>query len=225
GAFIFNNLFYFWHFIFLTNQNKKSFMKKLLYSALFFCTSFFSHSQYYGGMFCLDCYSSIEIGAISSNISGFEGASAKTGFYFGIYQFADLSDSFALRYGTSYTNIGSKIKGFDDPLIIHSINFPLSLHYAYQEQFQGFIGGELGTNFFGKLPLSEGGDAFDQSFEFRDKFTLFDVSIFAGVGYILADNIDFNLRYNFGVTNVSLDSEQDWKKNWLTLSVAYTFRE
>jgi|SRR5690606_3152486 len=201
-------------------------MKKLFYSTLFFCTTFLSHSQYYGGgIFCLDCYSSIEVGAISSNISGLEGGSAKTGFYIGMYQFVDLSDSFALRYGTSYNNIGSKVDGFDDPLVIHSINFPLSLHYIFKEQFQGFVGGELGTNFFGKLPQYESGDSFDHSFEFRDNLTLFDTSIFLGVGYILAENIDFNLKYNFGLTNISLLDDTEWKKNWLTLSVAYTFRE
>lgn len=199
--------------------------KPLLVLAFVFCTTYTSQAQYWGGpWFCFDCYSSIEVGGISSTIFGMEDSSAKLGFYIGFYQYIDISDSFAFRSGLSYNNLGAEIEGFDNPLVIHSINFPLSVHYIYKETFQGFVGGELGTNFFGKLPVYESADSFDHSFEFRDNFTFFDASVFFGVGYIIADNIDINLRYNLGVTNISKNPIQDWKKNWLTLSAAYTFR-
>ena len=202
-------------------------MKKLLFLTVFtLFSTFYSYSQYMGGGgFCIDCYSSIEVGANTSNISGLEGAESKLGFYIGFYQYRYLSESFSLRYGASYNNLGAKIKGYDDPIVIHGINFPLSVHYTYQNQFQGFLGGELGTNFFGSLPEYESSDPFDQTFEFQDTFTLFDASIFVGVGYIIAEHIDINLKYNYGVTNISQSPEEDWKKNWLTLSVGYTFRD
>jgi len=101
----------------------------------------------------------------------------------------------------------------------------LSVHYDYDNKYQAFIGGELGTNFFGEVPYSQG-DSFDQLFDFRDAFTIFDASVFLGVGYILIETIDINLKYNIGVTNISKAvMGPELRKNWLTLSVAYTWRE
>ncbi|MAN28672.1 MULTISPECIES: porin family protein [Mesonia] len=199
-------------------------MKKILLSFLLIFCSFFANAQFYGG-FCFDCESSIEAGVVYSNISGLEGASPKAGFYIGFYQFAYLSDDFALRAGTSYSNIGAEVDGYENPLVIHSIGFPLSLHYQYKYSFQVFAGGELGTNFFGQLPAYESEDTFDNSFEFSDQFTSFDASIIIGAGKIFFDTIDVNIRYNLGVTNINKDiNGPKLKKNWLTLSVGYTFR-
>ena len=62
-------------------------------------------------------------------------------------------------------------------------------------------------------------------FEFSDQFTSFDASIIIGAGKIFFDTIDVNIRYNLGVTNINKDiNGPKLKKNWLTLSVGYTFR-
>lgn len=202
-------------------------MKKTLLLLTFLTISTSAFSQWGAwGNFCSDCYTGIEVGMVSSNISGFEGASAKTGFYAGFYQYAYLSDELSLRYGLSYSNIGSEVDGFDNPFIIHSINTPLSLHYIFKEQFQVFAGGELGTNLFGKFPNNDGD--FVDDFDFNENIAFLDASAFAGVGYILNNTIDFSVRYNFGLTNLyggDIEGAADWKKNWLTLSVGYTFRD
>ncbi|MAZ73663.1 MAG: hypothetical protein CMC70_11020 [Flavobacteriaceae bacterium] len=80
-------------------------MKKLLLLAITCIVSQQAIAQYYySGFLCDDCYSSIEVGVVQANISGLEGASSKTGFHFGVYQFRYISDAFAIRYGSSYTN-------------------------------------------------------------------------------------------------------------------------
>lgn len=112
----------------------------------------------------------------------------------------------------------------NDRLIIHSIDIPLSVHYTYKNLFQGFLDGELGTNFFGELPTYKNTNSSNE-FDFRENFKLFDASVFVGGGYILVNNIDINLKYNFGVTNINENESYNWKKNWLTLSIAYTFRD
>ncbi|SHI86134.1 Outer membrane protein beta-barrel domain-containing protein [Mesonia phycicola] len=199
-------------------------MKKLLLLVAFTCfISISSYSQFYGS-FCYDCYTSIEVGGISSNISGLDKSSAKTGFYLGFLVYTEISDSFAIRTGTTYNSLGAHIEGYDEPLQLHSINFPLGLNYIKDYKYQAFVGGELGTNYFGTDPRLENADSFYDSFEIQDNITLFDASIYFGVGYIIADNIDINLKYNLGVTNISKYPEQNLKKNWLTLSAAYTFR-
>lgn len=206
-------------------------MKKLIITLFVFIGAItISKSQFYGGgngVLCFDCSSSIEAGAVMSNISGLEGASSKAGFYFGFYQYKYISDKFSLRMGTTYSNLGAKVKGAKTPLVIHSINLPISLHYLINENIQTFAGGELGTNFFGKLPEFEGDEYPADMFDFRDNFTLFDGSVFFGAGYIIANSIDINLKYNLGVTNFnkSESSDNKMRKNWLTLSLGYTFRD
>lgn len=207
-------------------------MKKILltFSMVIFST-FASHSQFFygGGGFCIDCYTSIEVGAVSSSISGLDNTSAKFGFHIGAYQFKDISDSFAFRYGISYSNLGAKMDNShlykNDKIIMHSINIPLSVHYNYERKYQAFVGGELGTNFFGKLPNLKSSNQQYDNFDFHENFSPIDASVFLGIGYIFIETIDINLKYNFGVTNVSAKEENDWKKNWFTLSIAYTFRE
>ncbi len=206
-------------------------MRKFLLTLGFtICTTVsFSQIFYGAGAICLDCYSSIEVGAVSSKISGLDNSSQKIGFHFGYYHFKYVSETVTFRFGISYDNLGATM---DDPnnllknnrLIFHSVNLPFSVHYTHNNQFQGFGGGELGTNFFGKIPTLKGeGDS--DTFDFHENFNLIDASVFVGVGYILGYNIDINLKYNLGVTNISKIEDNNWKKNWFTLSIAYTFRE
>ncbi|MEC4004985.1 outer membrane beta-barrel protein [Flavobacterium sp. SUN052] len=199
-------------------------MKKV-FSALVLLLSFQSaHSQYYMNV-CDDCYGSIEIGGLISSINGLDDASAKAGFYAGYYQFKPISETFSFRSGVSYNNIGAKIKDYDTPLVIHSINVPLSVHYILKEKYQFFIGGEIGTNFFGKLPIKDVQQTpTSDNFAFHDNFKLIDGSIFFGAGYIFFEHLDLNLKYNVGATNLANSNIIMYKKNWLTLSVGYTFR-
>jgi len=207
-------------------------MRKLFITALFiFGLLTTSKAQFYhgGGVLCFDCSTSIEAGAILSNVSGMDDASSKIGFYIGFYQYKYISDKFSLRMGTSYNNLGAKVKGADKPLIFHSVNLPITLHYLINDNIQVFAGGELGTNFFGELPKFEDNETISDYIDFRDNFTLFDASVVVGVGYIILNSIDINLKYNLGVTNIykpeSTFDDFNMKKNWLTLSLGYTFRD
>lgn len=192
--------------------------------------SFNSNAQFYGGSFiggwCYDCYTSLEAGVVSSSISGLENSSNKTGLYVGVYQYAYLNDFMALRSGISYNNLGAELEGFENPLIIHSINTPISLHFIFNQQIQVFGGLEIGTNLFGKFPTYENSNNFDQSYDFSDNFKFLDLSALFGVGYIIADHIDINVKYNLGLTDISDNPALgELKKNWFTLSVGYTFRD
>jgi len=209
-------------------------MRKFIFTFIFLSFST-AYSQFFGGTgICFDCYTSMEIGVVSSSISGLDRSSPKTGFYIGFYQYNDISDSFAFRVGISYNTLGAKMK--DEELFersqfsIHAVGVPLSLHYTYKRRFQGFFGGEISSNVAGKLPKIKGepddwyGED-DPMFDFRDNVNFFDASIFFGTGIILIENIDISLKYNIAVSKLSKNEIDNWKKNWLTLSVAYTFRD
>lgn len=184
-------------------------------------------AQYGYWGWCGDCYYSIEVGMGVSNISGIESASAKTGFYAGLYSFIPIDyDKFDIRTGMSYTSVGAEIADFKNPLVIHSINFPLTLHYRPTPMFQVFGGGEIGSNLFGR-PASnaDNPNSVDDDWFFFDSFTMLDAGILVGGGIILFDGLDISASYSLGMTNISKLESQDWKKNIFRLSVAYTFRD
>ncbi|WP_413512277.1 hypothetical protein [Myroides odoratus] len=101
---------------------------------------------------------------------------------------------------------------------------PVSVHYTFKNKFKTFIGGDLGTTISAKNPYDEdepGMTLFAESIKF------FDFSLFFGGGYKLTDKIDINLKYNLGLTNINDSKEENakkWRKNYLTLSMGYTFR-
>jgi Outer membrane protein beta-barrel domain len=189
-------------------------------------------SQHITYIICEDCYSGLEVGVNQSNVTGFPQGSPKIGFYAGFFRFKPMNEKFTLGIGATYNNIGAKVSGYDTPLIIHSINSPVGIYYRINDMFQCFAGGELGVNMFGKLPQNEKTAAvsdtyFGKDFDMMHTFKAFDGGVFAGAGYILANNIDINLRYSLGLTSVNKNDHLEknpWKKNFLTLSIGYTFR-
>ena len=192
---------------------------------LLFLSFYTSYAQYYGGngFFCYDCTFTVEVGGTLANVNGIE-ASEKAGLYVGIFNSYEFNDTWAIRYGMGYANLGAKIKEHNTNIVLHTVLIePASVHYTIKDRFKTFLGGNIGISMAGKNPYSEEESGM---MLMPDGIKFFDLSIFAGGGYKLTDEIDLNLKYNLGLTNINNmeDSTAKWKKNWLTLSVAYTFR-
>lgn len=196
---------------------------------LFFAFISTSNAQYgfgghYGtGFLCFDCDYSLEAGPLLSNINGVE-ANERVGFYLGLYQYKEINDQWSLRFGLGYANLGAKLKENNENFVLHSMLIePISVHYTFNKKFKTFLGGTLGAITYGNNPFSEKetGSTF-----FPDGIKHLDFSLFAGVGYRFTDNIDLNLKYNLGLTNLNdmEDSDIKWKMNYLSLGVAYIFR-
>lgn len=196
---------------------------------LFFLSFYTSQAQYrygYGGFMCYSCDTSIEAGILLSNVNGLE-ASERPGFYLGLYEYKEFNDNWAIRFGVGYTNTGAKLKDYKKDFILHSgILEPISVHYTFMKKYKVFLGGDLAMHVAGKVPMN-GPD--DSDFTFLPKnINTIDFSLFAGTGYKVTENIDLHLRYNLGLSNLN-DAEDDdkkakWKRNYLTVSFAYTFR-
>ncbi|MBB1150732.1 MULTISPECIES: outer membrane beta-barrel protein [unclassified Myroides] len=191
---------------------------------LFFLFFYSSYAQYYGnGFFCYTCDFGIEIGGTASNINGLD-TSEKAGIYIGIYNSYEFNDTWAIRYGLGYANLGARSKEYKTNVVLHTMLIePISVHYSFKNKFKTFTGVNIGSTIVSKNPYNEeepGMTLFGKGIKFMD------MSVFAGAGYKLTENIDLNLKYDLGLTNINdIEGSKDkWKKNWLTLSVAYTFR-
>lgn len=202
-------------------------MKLKLHLALLllFLSCYTSYAQYgYGnGFYCFDCEFTIEVGGTVSNINGLD-TSEKAGVYIGIFNSYEFNNTWAIRYGLGYASLGARNKEYKTNVVLHTMLIePISVHYTFQKKFKTFLGVNVGSTIASKNPYNEdepGMTLFGKGIKFMD------LSIFAGGGYKLTDKIDLNLKYDLGLTNINdmEDSTAKWKKNWLTLSVAYTFR-
>ena len=199
---------------------------KLHLTLLFFFLSFYSSQAQYGygnNFWCYSCDFGIEVGGTLSNINGLD-ASEKAGIYIGLYNSYDFNDKWGIRYGFGYANIGARIKEYNTSIVLHTMLIePLSVHYTIQNKFKTFLGVTIGGAILSKNPYNEEEPGLSI---FPKGIKPFDFSAFAGGGYKLTDNLDVNLRYNLGLTNINdmEDSNAKWKTNWLALSLAYTFR-
>lgn len=199
---------------------------KLHLTFLLFFLSLYSAQAQYGysnGWWCYACDFGIEVGGVVSNINGMD-ASEKAGLYIGLFNSYEFNDNWGIRYGMGYANVGAKIKEYDTSVVLHTMIIePISVHYTFRDKFKTFLGANIGSTMVGKNPYNEEEPGMTL---FPKGIKHFDFSLFAGGGYKLTDNLDVNLRYNLGLTNINdmEDSTDKWKTNWLVLSLAYTFR-
>ena len=213
--------------MFINQLDQHMKLKLHLTFLLFFLSLYTTQAQYgygYGnGFLCYSCDFGVEIGGTLSNINGLD-TSEKPGLYIGIFNTYDFNDNWGIRFGLGYASLGAKVKEYDTNIVLHHMLIePVSVHYTFKEKFKTFVGATFGGTIYGKNPYNE--ESPEATF-FPEGIKPFDFSLFAGGGYKLTDNLDVNLRYNLGLTNINdmENSTDKWKSNWLSLSLAYTFR-
>lgn len=172
--------------------------------------------MYYGsGYLCLDCYPNIEVGANYPMISGMDNAKPKLGFNVGLFNYKEINEKIYIKFGPSFSQFktGFDAEGVDD-LTINTFSGNIAVHYLEQRNYQ----------FFGGFSL-EGNLAKDWIYFHNDapeiKFLTY--SIYAGGGLIFAERIELSVKYNLGLTNITSNSDYNWKRNYLSLNLGYTF--
>ena len=173
-----------------------------------------SHAQYYGnGFICLDCYGNIEVGANLTTIPNMEGAKPRIGFSAALNNYKEFNENIYLKFGISYHNLGAKFENEDtEDLTIHTIGGTIGLNYVQQRDYQFFGGLQIEGNIL-------------KNWVYRDdvEINFLTYSIYGGAGLIFAENIELSVKYNLGLDNLSNNSEDNWKRSYLSLTLGYTF--
>jgi len=117
-------------------------------------------SHYGTGFLCFDCDYSIEGGPLVSNINGVK-ANERVGFYLALYQYKEINDQWALRFGLGYANMGANLKENSENFVLHSMLIePISVHYTFKKKFKTFLGGTLGELDLWRVAILEDGKTF-----------------------------------------------------------------
>jgi len=193
-------------------------MKKTLLSLLILI-GWSNHSNaqmYYGrGFLCLDCYSNIEVGANLPMFSGMDNVKPKVGFSVAVSSYKEINERIYLKFGPSFSQfkVGIDQEGVDD-LTINTIIGNVGVHYLKQRDYQFFGGINIEGNLV-KDWLSYNNTSYDIEF--------LTYSVYAGGGLIFAERLELSAKYNLGLKNIAKHPDNNWKRNYFSLTLGYTF--
>jgi hypothetical protein len=161
----------------------------------------------------------IKAGANFSNINyktdgEDESLDTKVGFHVGGFVNVPLGSTFAFQPEVVFSQEGAKqeFMGEDVKLNLSYINVPLLLQY----RASGFIaetGPQLGFLIGAKAKAD------DEDEDVKDQFESFNFGWGVGVGYQLASGFGFGARYNFGLSNIAKEGDDDNKAKTSTIQV------
>jgi|SRR5690554_493524 len=194
-------------------------MKKTLLSLLILIGwSNHSNAQMYhgSGFLCLDCYSNIEVGANLSMFSGMNNPEPKVGFSITIGSYKEINERIYLKFGPSFSQykVGFDKESVDD-LVIYTIAGNVGVHYLKQRDYQFFGGVNVEAN------IDKGWMSHNDTHLYDIEFLTY--SLYAGGGLIFAERIELSAKYNFGLKSIVDNPSNNWKRNYFSLTLGYTF--
>jgi opacity protein-like surface antigen len=118
-----------------------------------------------------------------------------------------------------FSGEGAKIDDSDVKLALTYLNLPLLFRYNFSENLSAVTGPQIG--FLLSAKAKDDGDSNDV----KDSFNGTNISWGLGAQYELPNNLNVGLRYNFGLSDIADDGNDDWKTKASTLqiSLGYTF--
>tara|TARA_B110000967_G_C18839693_1_gene538670 strand:+ start:820 stop:1446 length:627 start_codon:yes stop_codon:yes gene_type:complete len=161
-------------------------------------------------------------------------------FHIGITAEFEISDTFSIQPELVYSLQGTSIITEARPLKLevlyktNFINLPIMAKYYVSEgisleagpQIGFLINAEVETDITNSTDSSEN---ISITIDSKDNYKSIDFGFNVGVGYKLESGLNFTLRYNLGLSNLSdtgnenVTNDSEWKNRVLQLSVGYTF--
>jgi hypothetical protein len=131
--------------------------------------------------------------------------SGKPGFHLGGFTKFDLKNNFSVLPEIMYSAQGANDQDKDDwqRTRLKYMNLAAPIRYTLPMNIHLFVGPQLGLLMSGEF---EEEDKFDGDRKFHNASHLLkgtDLSLVTGLGYTLSSGIEFNLRYNLGLTNIN----------------------
>ena len=146
-------------------------------------------------------------------------ANTVTSFHIGATVEFAISDTFSVQPEVLYSLQGADVD--DITINTNFINLPIMAKYYVTEGLSLEAGPQIG--FLIKANAKEKDSSI--SFDVKDSFKSIDFGFNIGAGYKLESGLNFALRYNLGLTDISNSDNEDakWKNRVLQFSVGYTF--
>ncbi len=146
---------------------------------------------------------------------------SKVGLHIGGLAHIHLSDAFALQPEVVYSMQGAKSRndGDDNRLHLNYLNIPVLVQYMFGDGFRVQAGPQFGILLSAKQKFD------DTSVDVKEGVNSIDFSIPVGLSYKRPSGFGVDLRYAFGLSNVSEDDDEKITNSGLQLGVFYQFGE
>ena len=188
-----------------------------------------------GGAIAQESGFGAKLGLNLANLNGGEGeTSMRTSLHLGGYYTYMLSDNFAIQPELVYSGQGAK--GTQETVVYNPItgaiisstkvdvvekldyiNIPILAKYYFNEGFSAFAGIQLG------LLMSAKYDVDGNSTDVKEYTNGTDFSIPIGVNYQLSSGLNFDVRYNIGMSAVNKEGDDKVTNAVIQIGVGYQF--
>ena len=198
-----------------TAINKSIHMKKLLLLTLIICHFLVAKAQIHFGIRAGYNLSSI----ISSGVLVIDTQQAKSGFNAGIFSSIPLCNHFSVQPEISYSEQGSKSNDSLARTSYNYLNVPVSIKYQHRSGIFLQTGPQIGSLLNSKYKSQ----TYSQDLKSVSKST--DFSWVFVAGYKLSTmNLGIDVRYNYGLTNMTTYTDLTAKNSVLQIDLFYIFK-
>tara|TARA_B110000967_G_scaffold42530_1_gene42524 strand:- start:125 stop:691 length:567 start_codon:yes stop_codon:yes gene_type:complete len=145
---------------------------------------------------------------------------AVTSFHIGVTAELPISDKFSVQPELLYSIQGAaSVSDPDTTINTDFINLPIMAKYYVAEGLSLEAGPQIGF----LVKAENNNDKTSETRDIKDSFKSVDFGFNIGAGYKLESGLNFALRYNLGLSDITEDDDDTWKNRVLQLSVGYTF--
>ena len=152
-------------------------------------------------------------GGTLSNISNYD-AENRLGFVIGLYIQRNFSKKLSLLTNISYAQRGAIGNDSLPSIKLDYITIPLMVQYNITNKLGVFTG----IAWDGLVSVN--GDDLDRN-DFREN----DWRVPVGFGYDISDNLKIGIAYNFGLTDITKNDDENLKNNWGSIAIVYVFKK
>ncbi|MEH6535231.1 MAG: porin family protein [Psychroserpens sp.] len=143
---------------------------------------------------------------------------SRTAFHIGVITEIKISEKFSFQPELLYSSQGAKDSKFDEELKTNYLYLPLMLKYYIADGVSIQAGPQIG------LLLSANSEFDGEEEDIKEFLNDLDFGLNFGIGYAMNNGLNFELRYNIGISNVDDESDDFEVRNGVfQLSVGYFF--
>lgn len=131
-----------------------------------------------------------------------------------------LADKFAIQPEVLFSTEGSKIKAEGEEILFNLsyINVPVMAKFYPAPKFSIQAGPQLG------FLVSAKGKFNDEKVDIKDGYKSINFGLNLGAGYEFTDNFLVDVRYNFGLSDISETNEEGIKTKGSVFSIAFGYK-
>lgn len=147
-----------------------------------------------------------------------------------------VSEKFSVQPELVYSMQGAKSSGIlevdgtpynvKEHLKLSYLNIPVMAKYYVTPEFSVLAGPQLGflTSAKDKIKFDDGeGNSGSDNVDVKDVFKSIDVAFGFGLGYSFIKQINAEIRYNVGLSNIADDGDSNMQNNVLQVSLGFRF--